>query len=56
MTPAGEMREALHAGRAAAESRQPHDSNPHAAGETARDRVLAVMWRKGYQAANPIPE
>jgi len=54
MTPAAEMREALHAGRAAAESKQ-EPGNPYAAGETARERVLAVMWRKGYSAGNPVP-
>ncbi|MBE1471386.1 hypothetical protein H4W33_010460 [Kibdelosporangium phytohabitans] len=55
MTPAAEMRAALHAGRAAAENRQPPD-NPYAPGDTARERVLATMWRQGYAAGNPIPE
>lgn len=55
MTPAGEMRAALHAGRSAAESRQPR-VNPYAGGQTARDRVLARMWSTGYSAGNPIPK
>lgn len=55
MTPAAEMRTALHAGKAAAEARKAPGSNPFASGETSRDRVLAAMWRKGYLAGNPIP-
>ncbi|MBP2331239.1 hypothetical protein JOF56_011624 [Kibdelosporangium banguiense] len=55
MSHAAEMRAALHAGRAAAENRQPPD-NPYARGATARERVLARMWRVGYSAGNPIPK
>lgn len=55
VTPAGEMREALLAGRAAARARQsPH--NPYSGtAETARERVLSRMWRLGYSGANPVP-
>lgn len=55
MAPATEMRAALHDGKAAADARQPPDSNPFADGRTARDSVLATMWRSGYQAGNPMP-
>ncbi|MFC6090868.1 ribosome modulation factor [Saccharothrix lopnurensis] len=54
MTPAGEMRAALHAGRRAAETGQP-PANPYSgtAGD-ARERMLARMWRIGYRAGNPV--
>jgi hypothetical protein len=48
------MRAALRAGRQTAEAKQPPD-NPFT-GQEPRDRVLAVMWRIGYQAGNPIRE
>ncbi|MEU5847446.1 hypothetical protein [Saccharopolyspora shandongensis] len=56
MTVPAQMREALDAGRAAAENRQPPKANPYRGdADTARERVLARMWRQGYQAGNPMP-
>jgi hypothetical protein len=50
-----EMRAALRDGKAAADTRQPPGSNPFTGGQTPRDSVLATMWRRGYQAGNPMP-
>lgn len=55
MALATEMRAALRDGKAAAQSRQLPGSNPYADGQTPRESVLATMWRKGYQAGNPMP-
>lgn len=49
--PSEEMRAAREAGRAAAEAHRPPDSNPYnGTGPTARERVLSVMWRRGYSS------
>jgi hypothetical protein len=54
-TPAGEMRAALAAGRAAAMNRQPVSANPYRGdADTTRERVLARMWIQGYDAGNPM--
>lgn len=54
MTPAGEMRAALQAGRRAAQQKR-SPANPYdGIGATARERVLARMWRTGYSAGNPV--
>lgn len=52
---AADMRAALNDGKAAAESQQRPDSNPFTGGTTARESVLATLWRNGYQAGNPMP-
>jgi hypothetical protein len=45
-----EMVAAFRAGERAARDRARWDSNPHrGTGPTARERVLAMMWRRGYQ-------
>lgn len=54
-TPAGEIRLALAAGRTAAKNRQPVSTNPYRGdAETARERVLARAWMRGYSAGNPM--
>lgn len=55
-TPASEVRLALAAGRAAAENRQPVSANPYRGdADTARERVLARAWVRGYGFGNPMP-
>lgn len=53
MTPGGEMRAALQAGRLAAQQKRSPTNPYNGTGATARERVLARMWRTGYTAANP---
>lgn len=54
-TPAAQARDALAAGRAAAESGAPVTSNPYRGDAgTPRERVLARMWTLGYGAGNPM--
>lgn len=55
MTPAGEARDALLAGRKAAQDKQPPNNPYNGTADTARERVLARMWRLGYSRANPMP-
>jgi hypothetical protein len=44
------MVDAYRAGERAARDRARWDSNPHhGQGDTAAERVLAKMWRRGYQ-------
>ncbi|WP_144065734.1 hypothetical protein [Lentzea albidocapillata] len=52
MTPAGEMREALRAGRLAAQEKRSPANPYNGTGATARERVLTRMWRTGYSAGN----
>jgi hypothetical protein len=55
-TPAGEVRAALAAGRAAAQNRQPISANPYRGNaDTTRERVLARVWMRGYAFGNPMP-
>ncbi|SDD86490.1 hypothetical protein [Actinokineospora iranica] len=55
-TPADEVRLALAAGRAAAQARRPVRANPYRGdADTARERVLARAWVRGYGNANPMP-
>lgn len=54
MTPASEMRAALRAGRRAAEAGKPPANPYNGTADTARERMLARMWRIGYQAGNPV--
>lgn len=54
MTTAGEMRAALHAGRRAAKAGQPPANPYNGTADTARERMLARMWRIGYRAGNPV--
>lgn len=52
----GRMSDAYRAGEAAAiegkRFRNPYNGNA----ETAVERVLSVMWCRGYSAGNPMPE
>ena len=49
------MRQALEAGRAAAEAKHGPHGNPYrGTGPTARERALAVVWRRSYQALKEI--
>lgn len=54
MTAAAQAREALLAGRKAAQDKQ-SPANPYSGtAKTPRERVLARMWRLGYSEANPV--
>lgn len=54
-TPAAQARDALRAGRQAAEQRKTADTNPYRGNApTARERVLARMWTLGYSGGNPM--
>lgn len=49
------MADAYRAGQAALRARQPRSANPHRSdAEDPRERVLALMWWRGWSAANPV--
>ncbi len=51
-----ELLDARRAGRQAARQAGAN-RNPHrGAAATSRERVLSVMWRRGYRAGNPLPD
>lgn len=49
------MVDAYRAGRQCAESGQPRRNPFDGAADTAEERVLSVMWARGYSAGNPMP-
>lgn len=56
MSASRKAREALHAGKKAAENAE-RPKNPHDGNSTdPAERVAAKLWRKGYQDGNPIPD
>lgn len=49
------MAEAYKAGQAAVEAREPRSACPHDGdAEDPRERVLALMWLRGWTAGNPV--